>query len=142
MTSYAYYVPICLYRLSITTQTGTESDVAAESFARNDVCHFPREPKYGSRNFRSFENNKLSSLFFSGFHVFAYINSVLSGFQGAFVSIFYCFFNSETQRHLKLPVRIKASRRITNSFCSRYARIKYLGQTLSLPFTLNINKLG
>ncbi|CBY35756.1 unnamed protein product [Oikopleura dioica] len=52
MTSYAYYVPICLYRLSITTQTGTESDVAAESFARNDVCHFPREPKYGSRNFR------------------------------------------------------------------------------------------
>ena len=86
--------------------------------------------------------SNLSSLLFSGFHVFAYINSVLSGFQGAFVSIFYCFFNSETQRHLKLPVRIKASRRITNSFCSRYARIKYLRQILSLLFSLNINKLA
>jgi len=35
------------------------------------------------------------------FTVFIYLNNILQGFQGAIVSTFYCFVNSEIQRHVK-----------------------------------------
>ena len=44
ITSFSYYIPICLYYISITAETGTESNFAAESFARNDVCDLSGEP--------------------------------------------------------------------------------------------------
>ena len=37
----------------------------------------------------------------TAFTVFIYLNNILQGFQGAIVSTFYCFVNSEIQRHLK-----------------------------------------
>ena len=36
-----------------------------------------------------------------GFVIFIYVNTILQGFQGAIVSTFYCFVNSEIQRNLK-----------------------------------------
>merc|ERR1712130_821640 len=40
----------------------------------------------------------------TGFIVFIYLNTILQGFQGAIVSTFYCFVNSEIQRHLKRKI--------------------------------------